>query len=89
MKLMENDQFPDAHPTSSWGSGAAALDRGWGRTAVWAMLPGETSSLQRSGNGIIQRFHPQCVDMESATVAQVCWFFGTPLLVDPGSFGQC
>lgn len=30
---------------------------------------------------LMERFHPLCVDMESAAVAHVCWFYNTPLLV--------
>lgn len=30
---------------------------------------------------LIEKFHPLCVDMESAAVAQVCWFYRLPLLV--------
>ncbi|MEG1942473.1 MAG: phosphoglycerate transporter, partial [Angelakisella sp.] len=30
---------------------------------------------------LIARFHPLCVDMESAAVAQVCWFYQLPLLI--------
>lgn len=30
---------------------------------------------------LIEKFHPLCVDMESAAVAQICWFYRIPLLV--------
>ena len=45
------------------------------------IVTGETFITTKERDGIIERFHPQCVDMESAAVAQVCWFFQTPLLV--------
>lgn len=32
-------------------------------------------------DSIVERFDPLCVDMESAAVAQVCWFCRLPLLV--------
>ncbi|MEG1389652.1 MAG: 5'-methylthioadenosine/adenosylhomocysteine nucleosidase [Angelakisella sp.] len=30
---------------------------------------------------LVEEFHPLCVDMESAAVAQVCWFYKLPLLI--------
>lgn len=83
MKIMENDQFPGM-PTDFFRGDPEllALCRGLGDNLRFGrIVTGETFITAKERDGIIERFHPQCVDMESAAVAQVCWFFGTPLLV--------
>lgn len=83
MKLMENDQFPGM-PTDFFRGDPEllALCQGLGQNLRFGrIVTGEAFITAKERDGIIQRFHPQCVDMESAAVAQVCWFFGTPLLV--------
>ena len=83
MALMENGQFPGM-PTDCFRGDPELLDlcRGLGENLRFGRIAtGETFVTAAQRDGIIQRFHPQCVDMESAAVAQVCWFFQVPLLV--------
>lgn len=83
MKLMENDQFPGM-PTDYFRGDPELLElcRGLGDNLRFGRIAtGEVFVTARERDGIIERFHPQCVDMESAAVAQVCWFFRVPLLV--------
>ncbi len=83
MKVMENDQFPGM-PTDFFRGDPEllALCQGLGDNLRFGrIVTGEAFITAKERDGIIQRFHPQCVDMESAAVAQVCWFFKTPLLV--------
>lgn len=83
MKLMENDQFPGM-PTDYFRGDPELLElcRGLGDNLRFGrIVTGETFITAKERDGIIERFHPQCVDMESAAVAQVCWFFRVPLLV--------
>ena len=83
MKIMENDQFPGM-PTDFFRGDPELLElcRGLGDNLRFGrIVTGETFITAKERDGIIERFHPQCVDMESAAVAQVCWFFKTPLLV--------
>ena len=83
MTLMENGQFPGM-PTDFFRGDPELLDlcRGLGENLRFGRIAtGETFVTARERDGIIRRFHPQCVDMESAAAAQVCWFFGAPLLV--------
>lgn len=83
MKIMENDQFPGM-PTDFFPGDPEMMElcRGLGDNLRFGrIVTGETFITAKERDGIIQRFHPQCVDMESAAVAQVCWFFQVPLLV--------
>lgn len=83
MKVMENDQFPGM-PTDFFRGDPEllALCQGLGDNLRFGrIVTGEAFITAKERDGIIQRFHPQCVDMESAAVAQVCWFFRIPLLV--------
>lgn len=83
MKIMENDQFPGM-PTDYFRGDPELLElcRGLGDNLRFGrIVTGETFITAKERDGIIERFHPQCVDMESAAVAQVCWFFRVPLLV--------
>ena len=83
MKVMENDQFPGM-PTEFFRGDPEllALCQGLGDNLRFGrIVTGEAFITAKERDGIIQRFHPQCVDMESAAVAQVCWFFQVPLLV--------
>ena len=83
MKVMENDQFPGM-PTDFFRGDPEllALCQGLGDNLRFGrIVTGEAFITAKERDGIIQRFHPQCVDMESAAVAQVCWFFQVPLLV--------
>ena len=83
MKDMENDQFPGM-PTDFFRGDPEllALCQGLGDNLRFGrIVTGEAFITAKERDGIIQRFHPQCVDMESAAVAQVCWFFRIPLLV--------
>ena len=83
MKIMENDQFPGM-PTDFFPGDPEMMElcRGLGDNLRFGrIVTGETFVTAKERDGIIQRFHPQCVDMESAAVAQVCWFFRIPLLV--------
>ncbi|MEA5010574.1 MAG: 5'-methylthioadenosine/adenosylhomocysteine nucleosidase [Angelakisella sp.] len=45
------------------------------------ILTGDAFITGAQRDDLINRFDPLCVDMESAAVAQVCWFFQTPLLI--------
>ncbi len=83
MKVMENDQFPGM-PTDFFRGDPEllALCQGLGDNLRFGrIVTGEAFITAKERDGIIQAFHPQCVDMESAAVAQVCWFFQVPLLV--------
>lgn len=83
MKLMENDQFPGM-PTDYFRGDPELVElcKGLGQNLKFGrIVTGETFITAKERDGIIQKFHPQCVDMESAAVAQVCWFFRVPLLV--------
>ena len=83
MKVMENDQFPGM-PTDFFRGDPEllALCQGLGDNLRFGrIVTGEAFITAKERDGIMQRFHPQCVDMESAAVAQVCWFFQVPLLV--------
>ena len=83
MKVMENDQFPGM-PTDFFRGDPEllALCQGLGDNLRFGrIVTGEAFITAKERDGIIQRFHPQCVDMESAAVVQVCWFFQVPLLV--------
>ncbi len=83
MKIMENDQFPGM-PTDFFPGDPEMMElcQGLGDNLRFGrIVTGETFVTAKERDGIIQRFHPQCVDMESAAVAQVCWFFRIPLLV--------
>ncbi len=83
MTLMENGQFPGM-PTDFFRGDPELLDlcRGLGENLRFGrIVTGEVFVTGRERDEIIRRFHPQCVDMESAAVAQVCWFFQVPLLV--------
>lgn len=83
MKVMENDQFPGM-PTDFFRGDPEllALCQGLGDNLRFGrIVTGEAFITAKERDGIIQRFHPQCVDMESAAVAQVCWFLQVPLLV--------
>ena len=83
MKVMENDQFPGM-PTDFFRGDPEllALCQGLGDNLRFGrIVTGEAFITAKERDGIIQRFHPQCVDMYSAAVAQVCWFFQVPLLV--------
>jgi adenosylhomocysteine nucleosidase len=83
MALMENSQFPGM-PTDFFRGDPELLDlcRGLGENLRFGRIAtGEVFVTGRERDEIIRRFHPQCVDMESAAVAQVCWFFQVPLLV--------
>ena len=83
MKVMENDQFPGM-PTDFFRGDPELLTlcQGLGDNLRFGrIVTGEAFITAKERDGIIQRFHPQCVDMESAAVAQVCWFFQVPLLV--------
>ena len=75
METMVNDQFRG-------DTELLELCKGLGQNLKFGrIVTGETFITTKERDGIIERFHPQCVDMESAAVAQVCWFFQTPLLV--------
>lgn len=83
MKLMENGQFPGM-PTDFFRGDPELLElcRGLGDNLRFGrIVTGEKFITAKERDGIIEAFHPQCVDMESAAVAQVCWFFRIPLLV--------
>lgn len=83
METMVNDQFPGM-PTDYFRGDPELLElcKGLGQNLKFGrIVTGETFITAKERDAIIQRFHPQCVDMESAAVAQVCWFFQTPLLV--------
>lgn len=83
MKIMENDQFPGM-PTDFFRGDPELLElcRGLGDNLRFGrIVTGEKFITAKERDAIIEAFHPQCVDMESAAVAQVCWFFRTPLLV--------
>ena len=83
MKILENDQFPGM-PTDFFPGDPEMMElcRGLGDNLRFGrIVTGETFVTAKERDGIIERFHPQCVDMESAAVAQVCWFFRIPLLV--------
>ena len=83
MTLMENGQFPGM-PTDFFRGDPELLGlcRGLGENLRFGRIAtGETFVTGEAREGIIARFHPQCVDMESAAAAQVCWFCRTPLLV--------
>lgn len=83
MEIMVNDQFPGM-PTDYFRGDPELLElcKGLGQNLKFGrIVTGETFITAKERDAIIQRFRPQCVDMESAAVAQVCWFFQTPLLV--------
>lgn len=83
MTLMVNGQFPGM-PTDFFPGDSELLElcRGLGDNLRFGrIVTGEIFVTARERDGIIERFHPLCADMESAAVAQVCWFFHTPLLV--------
>ena len=83
MEIMVNDQFPGM-PTDYFRGDPEllALCKGLGQNLKFGrIVTGETFITSKERDGIIEKFHPQCVDMESAAVAQVCWFFRVPLLV--------
>jgi adenosylhomocysteine nucleosidase len=83
MKIMENGQFPGM-PTDFFPGDPELMKlcRGMGQNLRFGrIVTGEQFITGKERDAIIEAFHPQCVDMESAAVAQVCWFFKTPLLV--------
>jgi len=83
MKLMENGQFPGM-PTDFFRGDPQLLElcRGLGDNLRFGrIVTGEIFVTAAERDGIIEKFHPLCADMESAAVAQVCWFFQVPLLV--------
>lgn len=83
MTIMENGQFPGM-PTDFFPGDPEmmALCQGMGDNVRFGrIITGEKFITGKERDGLIEAFHPQCVDMESAAVAQVCWFFQTPLLV--------
>ena len=83
MTIMENGQFPGM-PTDFFPGDPEMMElcRGLGDNVRFGrIITGEKFITGKERDGLIEAFHPQCVDMESAAVAQVCWFFGTPLLV--------
>ena len=45
------------------------------------VITGDQFITGEQRDDLIARFDAMCVDMESAAVAQVCWFYKTPLLI--------
>lgn len=48
------------------------------------IITGDQFITDKEREGLIARFDALCVDMESAAVAQVCWFYKMPLLIIRG-----
>ena len=80
--INNNNQFPGM--PEHFGSDPALMDlcRGLSSNLRFGLIiTGEAFISGQQREDLIRRFHPLCVDMESAAVAQVCWFAGTPLLI--------
>lgn len=83
MKLMENDQFPGM-PTDFFIPDPQLLElcRGLADNLHFGrIISGEIFVTGAQRDDLIERFHPLCVDMESAAVCQVCWFHQLPCLI--------
>lgn len=83
MALMNNDQFPGL-PTDHFipDPRLVELCRGLGDNLRFGrIVSGEIFVTGQNRDGIISRFAPLCVDMESAAVCQVCWFHQLPCLI--------
>ena len=83
MTMMNNDQFPGL-PTDWFvpDPRLLALCQGLGTNIhLGRIVSGEVFVTGAQREDLIQRFHPLCVDMESAAVCQVCWFHKTPVLI--------
>lgn len=82
-ELINNeDQFPGMPKEFSSDPQLTALCRGLSSNLRFGrIITGDAFITGAQRDSLIQRFHPLCVDMESAAVAQVCWFFQVPLLI--------
>ncbi len=83
MEWMNNGQFPGL-PTDWFAPDQGLLDlcQGLGNNLHFGrIVSGEVFVTDAQRDGIIRRFHPLCVDMESAAVCQVCWFHKVPCLI--------
>ncbi len=78
----DQNQFPGMPEEFSSDPQLTDLCRGISpRIHFGRIITGDAFITGAQRDDLICRFHPLCVDMESAAVAQVCWFFDLPLLV--------
>lgn len=83
MELMNNNQFPGL-PTDFFSSDPhlTKLCRGLGENLYFGrIISGEVFVQGALRDDLIRRFSPLCVDMESAAVCQLCWFYRVPVLI--------
>lgn len=82
MELVSNDMF-DTPPDGFYSDSAmVGLCRSLGGGLRFGtIITGDEFITGVQRDRLIERFHPLCVDMESAAVAQVCWFCRLPLLI--------
>ncbi|MEG1942595.1 MAG: 5'-methylthioadenosine/adenosylhomocysteine nucleosidase, partial [Angelakisella sp.] len=82
MSLVSNDMFDTPEGGFSSDAAMTALCRSLGGGLHFGtIITGDQFITGDTRDSLIARFHPLCVDMESAAVAQVCWFYQLPLLI--------
>lgn len=82
MEFVSNDMFDT--PAQGFFSDPAMVElcRSLGGSLRFGtIITGDEFITGAQRDRLIERFKPLCVDMESAAVAQVCWFYRLPLLV--------
>lgn len=84
MNLLNNENMFPGMPENGFSSDEKLVElcRGLGEN-LWfgRIITGDSFITGSQRDALIERFHPLCVDMESAAAAQVCWFYQVPILV--------
>lgn len=82
MEFVSNNMFDTPDEGFSSDPAMTKLCRSFGGGLHFGtIITGDEFITGTQRDRLIEKFHPLCVDMESAAVAQVCWFFRLPLLV--------
>lgn len=82
MNIVNNEQFDT--PLDGFYSDPALVElcRQVGKDLRYGtIITGDEFITGAQRDRLVEKFRPLCVDMESAAVAQVCWFYRLPLLV--------
>lgn len=83
MSIAANEVFDIPHSGFESDPDMVKICQGLGRELRYGtIVTGDafiSGGAQR--DSIVERLHPLCVDMESTSVAQVCWFYRLPLLI--------
>lgn len=82
MSFISNNMFDTPKDGFSSDNEMVALCRNIGGGLHFGtIITGDQFITGDTRDVLISRFHPLCVDMESAAVAHVCWFCKLPLLI--------